>query len=72
MRQELFAYIGQRLKNEQERLTIYLSFKMGLPPREIAQACPNVFDDAAEVRKVKERVVRRLSNDLQLRNWWES
>lgn len=71
VRQELFATIEQRLKDEQERLVIHLSFKVGLAPRHIAQECPDVFADAAEVRKVKERIVRRLSNDLALQDWWK-
>jgi hypothetical protein len=71
VRQELFEHIEQRLKDEQERLVIRLSFKVGLVPRHIAQECPDTFADAADVRRVKERVVRRLSNDLQLQAWWE-
>jgi DNA-directed RNA polymerase specialized sigma24 family protein len=71
-RQELFAYIEQRLKDKQEKLVVYFSFKIGLAPRHIAQECSDVFDDVAEVRRVKERVVRRLSNDLWLDEWWNS
>lgn len=71
VQQELFATIEQRLKDEQERLVIHLSFQVGLPPRHIAEECPDIFADAAEVRKVKERVVRRLSNDLALQDWWK-
>ncbi len=71
MQQELFATIEQRLKDEQERLVIHLSFQVGLPPRHIAQECADVFADAADVRRVKERVVRRLSNDLALQDWWK-
>jgi DNA-directed RNA polymerase specialized sigma24 family protein len=72
MRQELFSHIEGRLKDKQERLVMHLSFKMGLAPREIVRVCPDTFDSVAEVRRVKERIVRRLSNDLQLQDWWAS
>lgn len=72
VRQELFAYIEQQLNDEEERVVIHLSFKVGLAPRQIAQERPDVFADAAAVRRAKERVVRRLSNDLRLQNWWKS
>jgi DNA-directed RNA polymerase specialized sigma24 family protein len=72
VRQQLFALIEQRLKDDQERLVVDASFRVGLAPRQIAEAYPDVFQDAAEVRRVKERVVRRLSNDIALQDWWKS
>jgi RNA polymerase sigma factor (sigma-70 family) len=70
--QELFERIEGRLRDEQERLVFRLSFQVGLMPRQIAQEYPDQFVDVGEVRRIKERVVLRLSTDPRLREWWES
>ncbi len=67
---ELFAYIEEQLRDDQERLVIHLSFRVGLAPRLIAREYPEIFDSIAEIRRIKERVVLRLSTDLRLRDWW--
>ncbi len=67
---ELFAYIEEQLRDDQERLVIHLSFRVGLAPRLIAREYPEMFDSIAEIRRIKERVVLRLSTDLRLRDWW--
>jgi RNA polymerase sigma factor (sigma-70 family) len=70
-RQELFETLEHWLRDEQERIVFQLSFKVGLRPREIAQNHPGLFTNINEVRRVKERVVLRLSTNPQLRAWWE-
>jgi DNA-directed RNA polymerase specialized sigma24 family protein len=70
VQQELLEHVERRLHDEQEQLVISLSFKVGLAPRQIAQEHPDVFADAKKVRRIKERVVLRLSNDLRLQDWW--
>lgn len=70
MLQELFERVEQQLHDEQERLVFHLSFKVGLKPTQIAQEHPDVFTDAKEVRRIKERVNLRLKSDLRLQEWW--
>jgi DNA-directed RNA polymerase specialized sigma24 family protein len=67
---ELFTHVEKQLRDEQERLVIHLSFRVGLAPRQIARECPGAFADVAEVRRVKERVMLRLSTDPRLQGWW--
>jgi DNA-directed RNA polymerase specialized sigma24 family protein len=71
LRRELFAYIEQRLRDEQERLLFDLSFRVGLMPRQIVQEYPDHFTNVAQVRRIKERVLLRLSTDLRLQEWWK-
>ena len=61
--------VYSRLKDRQERLVVYLNFELGLKPAEIAQLYPDVFPSARDVSRVKERVIRRLSNDPTLRGY---
>lgn len=70
--QELSEHIEQCLNDEQERLVVHLSFKVGLMPRQIAQEHPDRFANVEEVRRVKERVVLRLSSDPRLQSWWKN
>ncbi len=67
-KRELLHYIYRHC-SEQERLVIRLSFEDGLRPAQIAAERPDAFADVHEVRRVKERVVLRLSNDPRLRAW---
>jgi DNA-directed RNA polymerase specialized sigma24 family protein len=67
---DLFAAIDVRLKDDQERLVFHLSFRIGLKPRHIADECPDRFKDVDEVRRIKERIVLRLSRDSGLQSWW--
>ncbi len=70
-RRELSAHIKRRLRDEQEHLLFDLSFTVGLKPRQIAQEYPDHFTDVAQVRRIKERIVLRLKNDLRLQEWWK-
>jgi len=62
--------IQLRLKDDQERLLFYLSFEIGLKPRQIADKYTKEFEDVKEVRRIKERIVLRLRKDSQLQAWW--
>lgn len=68
--QRCVKHINGRLKDEQERLVVYLSFELDLKPSEIAQQYTAQFFSAHDVSRVKERVVRRLSQDPILREMW--
>ncbi len=59
--------VYDRLRDEEERLVIFSSFELGLPPREIAKRYSEQFPTAKHVSRIKERVIRRLANDPVLR-----
>jgi hypothetical protein len=68
----LFDYIKEeRLKNKQEELLFYLSFQIGLKPKQIAQQYPNDFATLKEVRRIKERIILRLRSDPQIARLWK-
>lgn len=71
-RQQVADYIETRIEDEVERLVVRLSFVYDMKPAEIAAQHPSVFASARDVSRVKERVLRRLANDPQLRLWRES
>ncbi len=56
-------YIYARLKDEQERLVVYLNVELGLKPAEIVRLHLAEFPTPRDVYKVRERVIRRLSQD---------
>lgn len=60
--------IYSRLKDEQERLVVYLNLELGLKPKEIVRLRPAEFPTERDVYRVRERVVRRLSQDPILRD----
>jgi len=61
-------HIYGRLKDEQERLVVYLNLELGLEPAEIVRRHPAEFSTARDVYRVRERVIRRLSQDPILRD----
>lgn len=66
--QECAERIYSRLKDEQERLVVYLNLELGLKPKEIVRLRPAEFPTERDVYRVRERVVRRLSQDPILRD----
>lgn len=70
-RRELADYIHGLIPDEREWLALRLSFEFDLLPKQIARAYPHHFADAAEVSRIKERVTKRLRNDLRLRAYLE-
>jgi DNA-directed RNA polymerase specialized sigma24 family protein len=70
--EHLHEQILSRLRGHKERLVFYDSYELGLRPREIAERWPDLFADAKEVSRVKERILRRLRRDAQLRAIWET
>jgi DNA-directed RNA polymerase specialized sigma24 family protein len=65
--EQLHGRIMDSLNDAQERLVVQASFEWNLKPRTIAERWPNLFADAREVSRVKERVLRRLQRDKELR-----
>jgi len=64
--QELTAYIDSCLQDAKERLVFYLSFELGLKPREIHKMHPDKFASPKEVSRIKERILDRLRRDPTL------
>jgi DNA-directed RNA polymerase specialized sigma24 family protein len=60
MRKQVRLWLDEHVEDEQERLVISMSYAFDLSPAEIARHCPEHFADARDVRRVKERVLKRL------------
>ncbi|MEW5987599.1 MAG: sigma-70 family RNA polymerase sigma factor [Chloroflexota bacterium] len=56
----LRAWVEAHVTDVQEKLVLSASFENGLSPADVARHYPQVFADAAEVRRVKERVLKRI------------
>jgi len=56
----LWRAVQEHLPDERERLVIYLSYAIGLPPREICARHAARFPDVAEVYRLKRRALDRL------------
>ena len=69
-RQELAAHINTRLRDERERLVFYLSYELGLKPKEIRERYPDKFESPKDVSRIKERVLERLRRDPWLLKLW--
>jgi DNA-directed RNA polymerase specialized sigma24 family protein len=65
-REELWRWLNERLHDEKERRVMYGSFVLALKPRELYDEFSNVFDDVAEVYRVKQNIIARLRRDPEL------
>jgi hypothetical protein len=65
-RQEFWAQLNARLRNEQERQVVCGSFALALKPREVVVRFPDRFDDVKQVYRIKENVLARLGRDAEL------
>ncbi len=54
------AWAARHVTADEERLVLELSFNRGLSPQEIARRYGDVFANARAVRRVKERLLKRL------------
>ena len=69
--QQLKELVWVKLKDDRERLVMHLSYEIGLAPSEICARFPKEYPSADEVRRIKERILKRLRRDKELRAWWE-
>jgi RNA polymerase sigma factor (sigma-70 family) len=53
-------WVSVHVTDPQERIVLALSFDEGLTPQQIAAAHPEYFEGAAAVRRIKERVLKRV------------
>lgn len=58
------GWVQSAVSDPAEQLVLQLSYRDGLTPQEIAQRHPAEFPDAAAVRQIKERVLRRARRAL--------
>ncbi len=65
-RQEFWAKITGRLRDEKERRVVYGSFVLGLKPRELYAEFQSTFSDVNEIYRIKENVMARLRRDAEL------
>jgi hypothetical protein len=71
LNQQCAKHIYDRLKDRQECLVIRLNLELGLAPKEIARRHPEEFSTPRDVYKVRDRVIRRLSQDPVLCGLWQ-
>ncbi len=68
---EWWDLIWDRLNDEHEQRLVYLTYSAGLTPMDIVERYPNAFPDIHEVRRIKERMLKRLRRDPVLQALWE-
>ena len=66
-RAEIWAQINRHIVSEQERIVMYESIVLGLPPRAILRNHPTLFDDITSIYRVKRNLFDRLRRDNNLR-----
>jgi DNA-directed RNA polymerase specialized sigma24 family protein len=65
--EQVFEHARECLSGHQERVVFRASLEWDLRPATIAERWPDLFADAREVSRVKERIFRRLQRDGELR-----
>jgi hypothetical protein len=60
-------WLAGNVRDPQEIQVIYLSYELDLPPSEIALRFPEQFASVQEVRRIKERILKRLRRADDLR-----
>jgi RNA polymerase sigma factor (sigma-70 family) len=68
--EDVYEHALRCLSGPQERVVFRASFEWNLKPRMIAKRWPDLFADAREVSRIKERILRRLRRDEELRARW--
>ena len=64
---EIWSLINRHIMTEPERIVVYESMVLCLPPRTILQRHPGVFDDVAAIYRIKRNLFERLRRDEDLR-----
>lgn len=67
-RRQLWEWVYGRLQDRKEQLVMEGLFVLDLKPRELYQRYPREFADVAEVYRVKQNVIARLSRDAEFRS----
>lgn len=69
-REELYERALTSLRDSQEQLVFRATFEWAMTPREIARRWPQMFASAQEVSRTKERILRRLRRDREIKRLW--
>jgi len=64
---EVWSRINQHIVTEQEKMVVYESIILSLPPRTILQRHPRLFNDVTEIYQIKRNLFDRLRRDDDLR-----
>jgi hypothetical protein len=57
--QQIRVWIQSHVTDAEERQVLYLSYQVGLSPAQIADRYPDQFPEAQQVRRIKERILKR-------------
>ena len=68
--ERIYEHVLGCLSGPQEHLVFRASFEWDLKPGKIAERWPDLFANAREVYRIKERMLRRLRRDRELRALW--
>jgi len=68
---DLWQVIETELRDETERRVAYLSFVLGLKPREIHEEHPELFGEIADVYRSKRNLLDRLQRNAAIRQFLE-
>ncbi|HEX6386965.1 MAG TPA: sigma-70 family RNA polymerase sigma factor [Anaerolineae bacterium] len=71
-REELWAFLLERLKDEKEEKVVYGSFVLGLKPGQLYDEFEGTFADVNEIYRVKENVMARFRRDQDLPDFLDS
>jgi hypothetical protein len=63
---EVWNWVLQRLKTEQERVLVFAMYALALKPREVLEGYPRTFRSIDDIYMVKENVLSRLRRDKEL------
>jgi DNA-directed RNA polymerase specialized sigma24 family protein len=66
-RAEVWSRINQHVVTEQEKIVVYKSIILSLPPRTILRQHPSLFNTIAEIYQIKRNLFDRLRRDNDLR-----
>jgi DNA-directed RNA polymerase specialized sigma24 family protein len=68
-RDAFWSLIGEHLKDERERLLLYLSYELDLTPADIHRRYPDQFPAVDDVYKGRRNILERLSRSNHLARW---
>jgi DNA-directed RNA polymerase specialized sigma24 family protein len=69
-RAEIWSLVKRHIMTEHERIVVYESMVLCLPPRTILRRHPGVFDGVGAIYRIKRNLIERLRRDEALRRFW--
>jgi len=68
-RAEIWSLVNRHIMTEHERIVVYESMVLCLPPRTILRRHPGIFDDVGAIYRIKRNLIERLRRDGDLRRY---